>query len=82
MQARAEVMTAIDAQIDSREPHMAGLSVPAPRLYYDDFARFCIWFGEPNNYSWGWVVDDFGSLVMPHGQITGWGIYECRIDYH
>lgn len=38
----------------------------------------CICYGGPNQYSWGWVVDDFGQATMPQTQITGYGMYEAR----
>lgn len=42
----------------------------------------CVCLGGPNRYSWGWVVDDFGDLVMPHGQVTGFGRYEDSLHVH
>lgn len=47
-----------------------------------DRARGCVCYGDPNQYSWGWVVDDFGNHVMPQNQITGWGMHDAHIDHH
>lgn len=44
-----------------------------------DRAHGCVCYGGPNNYSWGWVVDDFGNHVIPHAQVTGWGMYEASL---
>jgi hypothetical protein len=40
----------------------------------------CVYFGGPNRYSWGWVVDDFGNCVIPYAQITGFGMFEARFE--
>jgi hypothetical protein len=48
-----------------------------------DRVRGCLCFGGPKaredytkNYSWGWIIDDFGNSVMAYHQIAGWGCYE------
>lgn len=50
---------------------------------YDDWGRYCFYYRtENNNYSWGWIMDDFGNAAIPYSQITGYGMYEAHNDYH
>ncbi len=39
-----------------------------------DRSKGCICFGGGGQYSWGWVVNDFGDCVMPYSQVTGYGM--------
>lgn len=58
---------------------------------YDAWGRHCIYFGGPQAhatmggwtppYSWGWVMDDFGTLTKSTTNIH-YGIYEARHDCH
>lgn len=50
--------------------------------YEYDRRNGCLCYGGPNQYSWGWVVDDFGSAVMPWEQVTGFGMYESSLEVH
>ena len=52
------------------------------KSYQYDRSGGCVFYGGPNQYSWGWVVDDFGGVQMPFEQVTGWGLYEASIVCH
>lgn len=41
---------------------------------------YCL--GGPNNYSWGWIQDDYGNLIMPYWQISGFGMNVWEVEYY